>query len=475
MRPHALSIIWEGEESYIMVNKKYSFKRWTIPLEEIAQQKISDVFYRIIHIPSLNVLTLKEASVDFWKVIKMTNNFDNCLLKLADIFSVPKQKLKQDLAGFIEELFNSGFLILENTKREVNSPVWDITPSSDMEFVDYSIENHFLRSVQIELTKKCNENCIHCYIVNKHEKELVTNEWLNIIDQLTEMGCGDVVITGGELFTRKDTVEIIRYARKKLMLLDIFSNLTLLNDEEIDVISKLYVRSVQASVYSNSEEIHDRITQKKGSFKKTVHALERFKANGIQIAIKYPLMTLNYNDLDKLKDFAEKMGAILQIDPVISVKTNGDKTPLQYRLEDEQILERIVTRPDVNFLMDSEIPRGKRKIIASKIICGAGLNAIYINANGVVWPCVAFPLDLGNLQITSLRSIWQKSDALKNWRRYTWSDVKKCNVCKYAEICNFCPGISYAENGDALRANDSACRLTYLYAHKLKIKNPVSS
>jgi radical SAM protein with 4Fe4S-binding SPASM domain len=115
--------------------------------------------------------------------------------------------------------------------------------------------------------------------------------------------------------------------------------------------------------------------------------------------------------------------------------------------------------------MDSEIPRGKRKEIAGKVICGAGLNSICITANGVVWPCMAFPLDIGNLRSTSLKFIWQESKVLKDWRSHTRGDVKTCNDCKYAEICNFCPGISYAENGDALRANDSACRLTHVYAN----------
>ena len=442
-------------------------RRWTIPLEEIAEQRISNVFYRIIHIPSLNVLSLKDESVDFWNAVRMSHDSDSCLSKLLDTFSVSKGKLEEDLAGFIEELSNSGFLILQNTERKIGSPVRNITPTKDLEFIDYSLENHFLRCVQIELTKKCNQKCLHCYLVNNRDEELTTNEWVDIIDQLAEIGCGDVTITGGELFTRKDAIEIIKHAREKLMLLDIYSNLTLLDDDQIDLISRLFVRSVQASVYSYNEDTHDRITQVNGSFRKTIRALERFKANGIQIAIKCPLMTLNYNDLDKVKDLADKMGALLQVDPVITVKTNGDRTPLQYRLEDERILGEIITKPNVNFLIDSEIPRGKRKEIAGKVICGAGLNSICITANGVVWPCMAFPLDIGNLRSTGLKFIWQESKVLKDWRSHTRGDVKACNECKYAEICNFCPGISYAENGDALRANDSACRLTYVYANKM--------
>ncbi len=450
-------------------------QRWTIPLKEIAEQRISNVFYKIIHIPSLNVLSLKDESVDFWNAIRMSHDFDSCLLKLLDTFSVSKRKLEEDLAGFIEELSNSGFLILQNIERKIGSPVLDITSANDLEFTNYSLENHFLQCVQLELTKKCNEKCVHCYIVNNRDEELTTNEWVDVIDQMADIGCGTVAMSGGELFTRKDAIEIIKHAREKLMLLDIFSNLTLLDNDQIDLISKLFVRSVQASVYSHDEDTHDRITRRRGSFRKTVRALERFKANGTQILIKSPMMTLNYNDFDKVKDLADKMGAILQADPIITVKTNGDKTPLQYRLEDERILGELITKPNFNFLMDSEIPMEKPTEIAGKVICGAGLNSIFINANGVVWPCVLFSLDVGNLRSTSLKFIWQESKVLKDWRSCTRGDVKTCNVCKYAEICNFCPAISYAENGDALRANDSACRLTYLYAHKMQLDKEITT
>lgn len=68
----------------------------------------------------------------------------------------------------------------------------------------------------IELTYRCNLKCVHCYITeDKFKKELSLNEICSILDQLADLGCLHLSITGGEIFIREDIFEILTYAKKK--------------------------------------------------------------------------------------------------------------------------------------------------------------------------------------------------------------------------------------------------------------------
>ena len=58
-----------------------------------------------------------------------------------------------------------------------------------------------------EITLSCNIHCLHCGSnadINKRPKELSTDEALNLIEQLADLGCSRVVLSGGEPFMRKD-------------------------------------------------------------------------------------------------------------------------------------------------------------------------------------------------------------------------------------------------------------------------------
>lgn len=59
-------------------------------------------------------------------------------------------------------------------------------------------------------------NCVHCYLQNCHEKDCLSYEdIIQIIDILIEQGIIFLTFTGGEIFTRKDFINIYLYAKRK--------------------------------------------------------------------------------------------------------------------------------------------------------------------------------------------------------------------------------------------------------------------
>src|SRR5213080_3957357 len=94
-----------------------------------------------------------------------------------------------------------------------------VTPSAfaapnDGRTVDYF--KPFL--VALNLTKRCNLKCAHCYLdattkAGGGSDELTTEECSHLIDQIAQVNRGCLlVITGGEPLTRPDILDIARHA-----------------------------------------------------------------------------------------------------------------------------------------------------------------------------------------------------------------------------------------------------------------------
>jgi MoaA/NifB/PqqE/SkfB family radical SAM enzyme len=88
--------------------------------------------------------------------------------------------------------------------------------------------------VSIEVTRRCPLECLHCYNnlpmgdMEAKQRELTKEEHFRVLDQSVEMGSFWLLYTGGEIFARKDFLEIYAYAKKKGFLITLFTNSTII-------------------------------------------------------------------------------------------------------------------------------------------------------------------------------------------------------------------------------------------------------
>ena len=112
----------------------------------------------------------------------------------------------------------------------------------ELRYSSFSRQFHFKKESEklpldcsIEVTDHCNLNCKHCYIKDNSKKgELSFDECCKIIDEIADAGCLWLTFTGGEPFTRKDFLDIYIYAKRRGMLIVIFTNGTLITPEIAD-------------------------------------------------------------------------------------------------------------------------------------------------------------------------------------------------------------------------------------------------
>ncbi len=160
----------------------------------------------------------------------------------------------------------------------------------------------------LELTYRCNLQCPYCYVGNERNKrELTTEEWKKVIDQIPFYGI--VTLVGGEPLIRTDFVDILAYASKKTWnKVHVVSNGILINDEIINAFikHKLLLLSVSLDGYG---ENHSKNRGKDGIFDKIVSNLENLKSQKPRqmVDIKTIVLENNLDDLPKLYKLCDKM------------------------------------------------------------------------------------------------------------------------------------------------------------------------
>ena len=123
-------------------------------------------------------------------------------------------------------------------------------------------------SVQLDLTYRCNERCVHCYLDHEDHGEMTTAEIKHLLDEMADAGVFILTLSGGEIFLRKDFFEILEYARlERQFCVKLKTNAIMIHERQAAQIRDIGVESIQISIYSHRPEVHDAITLVPGSLR----------------------------------------------------------------------------------------------------------------------------------------------------------------------------------------------------------------
>ena len=87
-------------------------------------------------------------------------------------------------------------------------------------------------SAHLDITYRCNERCVHCYLDHDDKGEMTTAEIKSLLDQLADAGVFILTFSGGEVFVRRDFLELVEYARKLLFNVKIKTNAVMIREAE---------------------------------------------------------------------------------------------------------------------------------------------------------------------------------------------------------------------------------------------------
>jgi len=301
-------------------------------------------------------------------------------------------------------------------------------------------------NVQLDLTYRCNERCVHCYLDHHDHGEMTTAEIKHLLQDMADAGVFILTLSGGEIFVRKDIFEIIEHARRLMFCVRLKTNATLIGEQEATRLRDLAIESIQVSIYSHRADVHDAITLLPGSLERSLKAIRFLKAHGLKVIIANVLMTHNAGDYAKVRRLAADLGVECTLDPTITPMMDGDRSVLSLGVDHDALSE--VFR-DEELVGDAEsfcaIPAEVGEDDLESTPCSAGHTACYVSPYGDVFPCVQFPLPTGNVRREHFIDIWRHSTQMNEVRSIRVKDLPTCSSCTHASSCSRCPGLAYME------------------------------
>ena len=319
---------------------------------------------------------------------------------------------------------------------------------------------------EFELTDRCNLSCAHCYINQPaacnqaRQDELSTAQVKEVLDQIAEAGCLHLLLTGGEPLLRPDFSEIYLHARRKGILVMLFTNATMLTPTIIEVLKEAPPHLVEVSIYGATQETYEAVSRVPGSFKRFLHGLRLLQESGLPVATKSVLLTINKHELPMMRKLAEDFGFRYRYDGSIFPRLNGSDDPFQYRLSIEEMLELDRSDPERmqawvdNYENTKHLQMRSEKFVYS---CGAGYRSFHISSSGELSPCMMTRRPSYDILEMGFRNAWQKLGEVRLVERTL---KLPCINCSAAGMCVQCPGWSQLVHGDDESVVDFVCQMT---------------
>ena len=158
-------------------------------------------------------------------------------------------------------------------------------------------------------TRACNLNCIHCYaraVHRSNERELTTEQGLNLIENLATFGVPVILFSGGEPLVRPDLTELARYAVDKGMRAVISTNGTLIDEEKATTLKDAGVSYVGISL-DGLENVNDHFRQNQGAFKMALKGIKNCRKAGLKVGLRFTMNKLNVEQVPGIFDLVEEM------------------------------------------------------------------------------------------------------------------------------------------------------------------------
>jgi radical SAM protein with 4Fe4S-binding SPASM domain len=365
------------------------------------------------------------------------------------------------------------------------------TPVMDR-LISRTVLKHQPLSVHFDLTYRCNERCVHCYLDHDDHGELTTAECLAVMEELARAGTLFLTFSGGEIFLRPDLYEILAAARRLHFDVSLKTNALLVTPERAARLREFSVRRVQISVYSDIPEVHDAITKVPGSLQRTLAAIPLLLEQGLQVKLACPLMRENLLAYRGVMALAEKIGIPYVLDLTITPMMDGSEDPLAHRIPVSSLLpvlqdptlhackpqpsaEAARAMKEYPAQIGSAVSSGMESAAYEDLPCSAGHNSCYISPYGDVFPCVQLPQAAGNLRRERFSDIWYHAPQLGRLRGIRESQLPVCARCEIRSYCERCPGLALMEGGDLLGAYERACELAEQKARLADVAAPMSA
>ena len=217
-------------------------------------------------------------------------------------------------------------------------------------------------AVQIDVTNRCNNNCVYCWARSPLlEEKRASKKWEShqlpfdlvkrLIDDLHSMGTRHIHLSGGgEPFIHPHIMDILKYIKRKNMQCEITTNFTLINKEIAHKLVDLKIEAITASIWAGTAEMYSTLHPNKTEetfcrIKEVLNFLSSLKGKGNppQLRIANVISNLNFDQIDKMIDFAEQTDVDMYFFQVMDPVPGKTDKLLLSELQCKQLKEKLAS------------------------------------------------------------------------------------------------------------------------------------
>ncbi|MCE7957333.1 MAG: radical SAM protein, partial [Acidobacteria bacterium ACB2] len=336
-------------------------------------------------------------------------------------------------------------------------------------------------NVTIEISHRCPLNCQHCYNnlpvgdEAARRAELSTEEQIRILDEMADAGSLWLLFTGGEIFARRDFLDVYTHAKRRGFIITLFTNGTLVSPRIADHLVSYRPFSIEITLYGRTKETYEALTRVPGSYEACLRGIRLLKERNLPLTVKTVAVTVNRHEIWEMRRYVEEeLGLPFRFDAMMSPRIDCSQSPLATRLSPEEIVEldlRDPRRVDDWQTRSSVLVAPPRGGTADEVYhCGGGVHSFSVDPTGQMAICGFSRRDEYSLRNGTVAEGW--GTFLKGVRQRKATRVTKCTACHLRSACGMCPANGELENGDPEEPVDFLCHVAHLRAETLGWKVP---
>lgn len=426
-------------------------------------------------------LLTKSGSIFYSCLSDTPQSLEDIALRLTSIFDeVVYDDIYKDAVDFFCELAREGYVNYSESNEfhydrkcyfsydNKNSLI--LTDNVDMQSVheDAFYSSDKLTRVHIDISSLCNEKCVHCYFPRNIKRNIMSKElFLTILDECVNMNVLNITISGGEPMMNPNLILFLKQCKECNFSVNLLTNLSLLNKELLDLFISYPLLSIQTSLYSMDSNIHDSITNVRGSWQKTMDGILMLHRNNIPIQINCPIMRQNMNSYQNVIDWAMSLNIEASSDYLLFGSYDHSCDNLKCRLN----LSDVVKVADKRFANSLYLNNFRQEILDRHIndddkLCPVFASSLCISNSGDVYPCEGWQsLVIGNIKKESLSDMWENNQLVIKLRNLKIKDIPTCKSCENKRYCSICLIKNANENneGDYTKVNSYFCKVAEIH------------
>jgi radical SAM protein with 4Fe4S-binding SPASM domain len=312
--------------------------------------------------------------------------------------------------------------------------------------------------LQLDITNKCNLRCSFCRRDREKEDKLSLEKIYQILQDARKSGFDELTISGGEPFLSPNLYSTVKKAKDLRFAISITSNGSLpFNPSDGKLVQLLNDISFLQISIDGMPEYHNAIRGWHGAFDSALK-FAVFANNYTTVVIKSVVSKNNINELPRLKEELKKAGLRnYSIRPLIPINpqdrknviTYGEFKRLYFSLSEDGDFSVMSEDPLFNTFCPL-IPSAEYKKLGG---CLAGINVLYVNTEGNVYPCAYLNIKVGDLTNQTLDEVLE-NDVIKTLKSREFNGA--CGTCKLNRFCGGCRAFPYLYTGDMM-GSDMRC------------------